>query len=138
MSRDVDQPEGFTLTGIQVDVDGLAAFRTMLHLELEKNLRPGAQRIINDQMAGYGFGVNSESAAVNYAQGLYVDALSASTNNLRMYMRIAQVLVDAINEIIDRYTESDLSGEDLLNMVSARLKAANAAALAPNPYIAAL
>jgi hypothetical protein len=134
----VDQPEGFNLTGIEVDVDGLAAFRSLLHLELEKNLRPGAQRIINDQMTGLGFGVSSASAAVNYAQDLYLDALSTSMNNLTMYTRIAQVLLDAIHDIIANYSESDLSGEDLLTNIGARMTSANSAALAPTPYRAAL
>jgi hypothetical protein len=138
MSRDVDQPEGFTLTGIQVDVDGLAAFRSMLHLELERNLRPGAQRIINDQMGGYGFGVNSASASVSYAQDVYLDALSASTNNLTMYIRIAQVLIDEIHDVVTRYGEADLSADDLVTRVGTRLSAANQAAQAPQPYTAAL
>jgi hypothetical protein len=89
-------------------------------------------------MGGYGFGVNSASASVSYAQDLYLDALSASTNNLTMYMRIAQVLIDEIHDIIDHYTESDLSADDLVKKVGARLNAANAAALAPSPYTAAL
>lgn len=138
MSRNVDQPEGFNLTGIQVDVDGLAAFRSLLHLELERNLRPGAHRIINNHSAGLGFGLGSSSAAVNHAQDLYLDALNTSTNNLTMYLRIAQVLIDAVHDIITHYSESDLSGEDLLLNVNARMKAAQAVGSGPQPFTAAL
>lgn len=138
MSTYVDQPETFTVRGVHVDVDGLAAFRAMLHLELTQNLQPGAQRIIRDQRLGCGFGQGSASASVIYAQAVYNAALDTSAKNLELYVRTAQVLIDAIHDVIERYNQSDLTMGLLRDAINERMDAANATAVTPNPYVAAL
>jgi hypothetical protein len=134
MSTYREPPPGGTATSsIQVNVDGLASFRTMLNLELQQNLQPGAHRIIGTQQAGPGFGRNTASDAVQFAHDRYADALTTSTGNLATYVQIAQALVDAIHDVIENYNETDLTADVLNTALSARMPSPAPAPL-PNAY----
>jgi hypothetical protein len=127
-------PDGPASTTIQVNVDGLASFRAMLNRELQQNLRPGAQRIIGTQEAGPGFGRATASLAVQDAHGLYADALSTSTGNLATYVQIAQALIDVIHDVIQNYSESDLTADILNKAIAARMSAGVSASAPPVAY----
>jgi hypothetical protein len=124
-------PDGPTSTNIQVNVDGLASFRTMLNLELQQNLQPGAQRIIGTQQAGPGFGRATASAAVQFAHDQYADALTTSAGNLATYVQTAQVLIDTIHDVIENYNETDLTADALSLAIETRRAAAAVNAPAP-------
>jgi hypothetical protein len=50
------------------------------------------------------------------------------------YIQFVQVLIDSIQLIIDRYADSDMTADDMMNLLQAKLNLAEA----PDPYFGAL
>lgn len=98
---------GFALTAIQVDIDGLADFRSLLSRELDANLRPGSHEILNQHLMGPRFGVGNPGIGTTAARERYTELLKASTENLGAYVRIADVLIDALGDVVERFRGAD-------------------------------
>jgi len=107
-----DSDVDFTPAPIDVNVDGLKDFRAWLGRELDANLRPGAEGIVNDHSMGVRFGWRNAGRQVAIARQRYADSLEASTANLVQYVNASEVLIDAIRQVVTNYRASDLSAAD--------------------------
>jgi hypothetical protein len=95
------------ITHVEVDVDGLDDFRTLLSRELDANLRPGADGVQHDYALGVGFGARNPGDGVQAAAGKYRDCLQGSMANLAAYIDAAEILVDAIGRVSTKYRDTD-------------------------------
>jgi len=105
----------FTSTSIQVDIDGLSDFRAFLSSELDANLRPGSDDVINDHIMGVRFGHRNPGYNVGQATGSYHAALDNSTNNLHEYVKTAGTLTQLIRLLVERYRAADLAAAGSAN-----------------------
>lgn len=111
------------LAGIDVDVGDLASFRSLLHRELVLNLGPAGRRIITEHATGPGFGWNTVSSELRALHEAYAYALQVSCHNMAHYLQRAEVLIDAIHEVMEKYQQSDLSADDLIAAMTDHIKA---------------
>jgi hypothetical protein len=107
-----------TTAPIRVDVDGLADFRTWLGRELDANLRPGADAILNDHTMGVRFGQRNAGPQLRAARETYAASLTASMTNLGEYVNASEVLIDAIRQAVANYRSADLSAADSSRILS--------------------
>jgi len=112
------------LTHVEVDVDGLTDFRSLLGRELDTNLKPGVQGITHDHSMGVGFGLRNVGNQVQAARRTYHESLRTSTANLAEYVETAEILIDAIHRVATKYGETDLSSAANSARVTAELAAA--------------
>jgi hypothetical protein len=115
---------------VSVNLDGLASFRTFLSQELQQSLEPTGNKVINTHSLGIGFGPTTQSKQVAMAQLTYSEQLSTSVDNMMRYIQFVQVLSDSIQLITDRYRDSDMTADDMMNLLQAKLNQAEA----PDPY----
>jgi hypothetical protein len=119
---------------VSVNLDGLSTFRTFLSQELQHTLEPTGTKVIDGHNLGIGFGPTTRSMQVSMAQLTYSEQLSTSCDNMTRYIQFVQVLIDSIQLIIDRYADSDMTADDMMNLLQAKLNLAEA----PDPYFGAL
>jgi hypothetical protein len=72
------------LTHVDVDLNGLTDFRSLLQRELHINLRPVADGIIANHGVGVMFGDRTPGQGMYAARERYREALVASTQNSRI------------------------------------------------------
>jgi hypothetical protein len=128
------QSDGGTPVEVKVDLDGLGGFKTFLSKELQLNIEPIGNQIIAGHNLGIGFGPNYQSEQVSMAQLKYSEQVSQSSDNMQKYIQFVQVLVETIQLVIEKYIDSDMTADDMMNIIQNKLNAAEA----PNPYMAAL
>jgi hypothetical protein len=97
------------LVPVDVHIDGLDDFRAFLGRELDANLRPGVTTILADHILGVQFGVNIAGTGIQSARSRYHESLQAAATNLSTYVQVAEVLVETLHRVVDKYRESDLS-----------------------------
>jgi hypothetical protein len=125
-------PEFAVTSTTQVEIDGLDTMRGLLGRELDTNLRPGLHRICSDHDRGVGFAPATQSAQVDQTQYDYSLALAAATENLHTYVTFAQVLIDAIYTVIERYGNTEASADQMMRLLQDRIAAGQAAR---DPYL---
>ena len=99
----------FVTTSLQVNIDGLNDFRALVGLEVDTNLEPGSDDVINDHVMGVRFGSRNPGHHMGTATKDYHDALDVSTKNLLAYVRTANLLTRTINIVMDQYQSVDLT-----------------------------
>lgn len=114
------------LAGIQVDVDDLASFGSLLSRELTLNLGPAARKVIGEHVHGPGFGWNTVSEQLAATHNAYAYALQVSCHNMSEYIRRAEVLIQVIEDAKEKYRRGDFTADDLFQMITDDVKAVNA------------
>lgn len=93
---------------IEVDLDGLRAFRKALHDEVIHHVRPTAIRIVNRcEPADVNYGPYIATPAVTSARIRHHDSLAATLDNLRSFVNTSQAIIAAIDQVIAAYAASD-------------------------------
>ncbi len=105
-------------TAVHVDVRGLADFATDLRAEIDKNLRPYLNELINIYSGGARFGPLIESPNVQAARSHYQDCLAEIINQLDTFARAGTILADAADLIVQRYRDADLSAATTVSAVT--------------------
>jgi hypothetical protein len=95
------------LHAMDVDIDALDDFVTVLRGEVTENLRPYSQQIISEHRDGVGFGLASGSAAMHALRQDYHACLSSATDGLLSYLEASEVLLAAAEKIAEHYRRSD-------------------------------
>src|SRR5262249_62391887 len=113
----VDDPQPQSV-GIQVDVDDLASFGSLLNRELTLNLGPAARKVIGEHVHGPGFGWNTVSEQLAATHNAYAYALQVSCHNMSQYIRWAEILIQAIAEAHAAYRHSDMSADQMFKLIS--------------------
>jgi hypothetical protein len=111
------------LVGIQVDVDDLASFGSLLNRELTLNLGPAARKVISEHVHGPGFGWNTVSEQLAATHNAYAYALQVSCHNMSEYIRRAEVLIQVIEVAKQTYLRGDFKAEDMFRLLSGGLDA---------------
>lgn len=109
------------LTHIEVEIEGLDEFRTLLGQELDTNLRPAAERILQDHSLGVRFGNSIPGHNVRLAREKYRYVLDGSTRMLATYIAVGEELIRTLAEIADEYRDADLTSAAMGEAVRARL-----------------
>jgi hypothetical protein len=103
------EESAFAATSIDVDIDGLGDFRGFLSRELNLNLVPGSDEVLNDHTIGVRFGDRHPGFNMTAARSAYFDTLTVSTTNLQEYVKSARNFIDLIEEVRANYRLSDLT-----------------------------
>jgi hypothetical protein len=105
------------LAPIDVDIDGLDAFRSFMGRELDTNLRPAVEGINNDHAGGADFGMHNPGDQVQRVRQKYFEALLTTVTNLTTYVNLSEDIIQAISLVVAGYQESDLSSSDSIKKV---------------------
>jgi hypothetical protein len=111
---------------IDVNVDDLSSFRALVDREVNQLLTPATAKVDREHSLGPGFGQGTLSSEVNLVQQLYGAALVTSANNMKAYVQLATAMVMAIEEVMQNYTESDLTAQTLIDKINEDVAAADA------------
>jgi hypothetical protein len=104
-----DDEGAFVATPIDVNVDGLDDFRGFVSRELNLNLIPGSDEVLNDHTIGVCFGARNPGSNVVAAKQTYFNTLTVSTMNLQEYVKTAKDFIDLIEAVAAKYRISDLA-----------------------------
>jgi hypothetical protein len=116
----VEMPPDDQAAAVHVDVHGLADFATDLRAEIDKNLRPYLNELINIYRSGPRFGPLIDSANVRAARSHYQDCLGQIINQLDACARGGATLADAADLIAQRYRDADaLAGATVASVTAA-------------------
>lgn len=113
-SGEVADPTGTQLTHIEVEVDGLGEFRTVLDLEMQGNVSPMSTEVGTRFRPGAAFGRDSDGGGVLGARRRYYHNLRDSTTLLAVYTETARLLARAINRLRQQYEEADLASSEAM------------------------
>jgi hypothetical protein len=114
--------DAFAATSIDVNIDGLDDFRGFVSRELNLNLVPGSDEVLNDHAIGVRFGARNPGFNVAAATRTYFDTLTISAMNLQEYVKTARDLVDLIAAVTARYRTADLTAAGSTGLLDAALK----------------
>lgn len=93
---------------IDVDLDGLQAFRDALHDSVVNDLRPTAIGIVRESEPDLvNYGVRMATPAMTSARIRLHDSLDRSLDNLRTYVNTSQALIAALDGIVAAYATAD-------------------------------
>jgi hypothetical protein len=112
----------FTATSIDVNIDGLDDFRGFVNRELNLNLIPGSDEVLDDHTIGVRFGARNPGFNVAAATKTYFDTLTISTMNLQEYVKTARELVDLIEAVTAKYQTSDLTSAGTTDRLDSALR----------------
>ncbi len=115
-----DEPS--PVAGIVVDVDDLGSFRELLSRELLHNLGPAGRKVIAEHTHGPGFGWETISEQVRAIRERYAQALTTSINNMSVYIRFAEALIDGITEIQRNYESTELDAQTLTAILMSKIR----------------
>ena len=121
----------FVATSIDVNVDGLDDFRGFVSRELNLNLIPGSDEVLNDHTIGVRFGARNPGPNLAAAKKTYFDTLTISTMNLQEYVRTARDFIDLIEAVMTRYRLSDLTAAGTAGMLDDAREDSNGNPLPP-------
>jgi hypothetical protein len=113
------------LQAIDVDLQGLEDFATLLRGEVDGNLRPYSDEIIREHSDGVAFGARSPSSEVQAARTAYHDCLTKAYEALHSYVHTSEVLLTAAQKVAELYTNADQLSTARMNDIDAALTAAN-------------
>jgi hypothetical protein len=120
------EESAFAVTSIDVNIDGLSDFKGFLSRELNLNLAPGSDEVLNDHTIGVRFGARNPGFNVHAATTSYFRTLTVSATNLQEYVHSARDVIDLIEAVMKRYRLSDLTAAGSTSLLDSALKDTNA------------
>ncbi len=100
-------PPALAFTQLTVDIGAMEDFVALLQAEIDQNLAPYSQEIIEDHWYGQPIARRSASVPEQAFRYGYVDAVDTSIQGLRSYLHATKVLLRAVELVADRYRYAD-------------------------------
>jgi hypothetical protein len=118
---------------VEVDVGGLHAFAGAVDAEVDANLRPHAERLVDAYAPGVRFGTDTISGEVRAARLRYHECLVGVTEQLAACVNASKILSAAARAVARRYAGADALSAAAVGDVEAAL---TRAAFATSPAAA--
>ena len=112
------------LSELTVDLDALRDFIAYLRAEIDKNLAPYSNEIINTQWSGYAIAGFSASAPLAAFVADYYKALGTAADGLTSYLESAEIIARALEILAKHYRGAEVMAQGRLGDVNAAMNLA--------------